>query len=230
MTAFNLMILAAGYGKRMKNLTDSKPKPLLKINNKELLRHNIDFFLNIGCKKIVINTHYLHYQIKYFIEEFYSKENIQLTYEPTLLNTGGGIKNALKFFGNKNFLATNADILWKNDNKKDVLNFINNYQEIKTCKLLLAKDINFSGLKKSTGDFKLEDSLVKRWKKDDPHLYYTGLQIINPNIFKLIDDKFFSLNLLWDLMITNKNLEGKILNSNIFHIGDINAFNQFKDD
>ena len=54
MTGFNLMILAAGYGKRMKNLTKSKPKPLLKINNKELLRHNIDFFLTLGCKKIYV--------------------------------------------------------------------------------------------------------------------------------------------------------------------------------
>ena len=44
MTNFSLMILAAGYGKRMKNLTQSKPKPLLKINDKELLGYNIDFF------------------------------------------------------------------------------------------------------------------------------------------------------------------------------------------
>ena len=70
MINFNLMILAAGYGKRMKNLTDSKPKPLLEINNKELLRHNIDFFMDLGCNKIVINTHYLHKQIKRFVEKY----------------------------------------------------------------------------------------------------------------------------------------------------------------
>ena len=52
---------------------------------------------------------------------------------------------------------------------------------------------------------------------------------MNRNIFKLIDCKSFSLNLLWDLLITNKNLQGKIANSNIIHIGDINALNQFKD-
>ena len=230
MTNFNLMILAAGYGKRMKNLTELKPKPLLKINNKELLRHNIDFFINLGCKKIVINTHYLHDQIQNFIEEYYSNRNIQLIYEPTLLNTGGGIKNAIRVLGDKNFLVTNVDILWKEENNKDVLNFINKYQEIETCKLLLAKDDNFLGLKKSTGDFKFENNLIKRWEENDPHLYYTGLQIINPCIFDLIEERSFSLNILWDLLIANKNLEGKILNSNIAHIGDINAFNQFKDD
>ena len=223
------MILAAGYGKRMENLTDSKPKPLLEINNKELLRHNIDFFMDLGCKEIVINTHYLHEQIKDFIKKYYSNSNIQLTYESTLLNTGGGIKNALSLLGDKNFLVTNADILWKEDNKKDILDFINNYQEIESCKLLLAKDTNFEGLKKSTGDFILENNLVKRWKKNDPPLYYTGLQIINPSIFKLTEEKSFSLNKLWDLLIANKKLQGKILYSNILHIGDINAFNQFND-
>ena len=229
MNSFNLMILAAGYGKRMQNLTQTKPKPLLKINNKELLQHNIDFFLSLGCKKIVINTHYLHEQIKYFVEKYYSNSNIQLTYEPALLNTGGGIKNALSLLGDNNFLVTNADILWKKENKKDVLNFINKYHEIQTCKLLLAKEINFKGLKKSTGDFKLEKGLVQRWEKNDPHLYYTGLQIINPCIFDLIEERSFSLNKIWDILIANKNIRGQILISNIAHIGDINAFNQIKD-
>ncbi len=230
MTSFNLMILAAGYGKRMNDLTDSTPKPLLKINNKELLRYNIDFFTNLGCEKIVINTHYLHDKIQHFIDEHYSNRNVKLSYEPTLLNTGGGIKNALSSLGDKNFIVTNSDILWKEENTKDVLKFINNYQEIETCKLLLAADSNFEGLKKSEGDFKYADNLVTRWKKNDPYLYYTGLQIINPLIFNLIEEVSFSLNKLWDLLIAKNDLKGEISNSNIVHIGDINAFNQFKDD
>ena len=230
MSNFNLMILAAGYGKRMQNLTNNTPKPLLKIKNKELLRHNIDFFVSIGCKKIVINTHFLHDQISHFIKEYYSDRNIILSYEPTLLNTGGGIKNALSLFEGKNFLVTNADILWKEENRKDVLNFIKNYQDIETCKLLLAADKNFNGLKKSLGDFKLIDKLVKRWKINDPYLYYTGLQIINPIVFDLIDEISFSLNKLWDLLIARDSLKGEILFSNIAHIGDINAFNQIKYD
>ncbi len=163
MTKFNLMILAAGYGKRMDNLTYSTPKPLLKINNKELLRYNIDFFTNLGCEKIIINTHYFHDKIQHFIEQHYSDRNVILIYEPTLLNTGGGIKNALSSLGDKNFIVTNSDILWKKENTKDVLKFINNYQKIETCKLLLAADSNFEGLKKSEGDFKHEGGLLKSY-------------------------------------------------------------------
>lgn len=229
MTSFNLMILAAGYGKRMQHLTHSIPKPLLKINNRELLRHNIDFFMNLGCEKIIINTHYLHNKIQHFIDDQYLDRNITLSYEPRLLNTGGGIKNALSSLGNKNFIVTNSDILWKEENNQDVLNFIHNYQEIRTCKLLLAADNDFVGLKKSEGDFVHKDNLVTRWKLNDPYLYYTGLQIINPIVFDLIKEDVFSLNKLWDLLIARNNLQGEICNSKIEHIGDINAFNQFKD-
>mgnify|MGYP006110592651 CR=1 FL=1 len=225
MIDFNLMILAAGYGKRMKNLTTNKPKPLLKINDKELLSHNIDFFLNLGCNRIVINTHFLHEQIKYFINKNYANTNIQLVFEPLLLNTGGGIKNALSILGKKNFLVTNSDILWNKNNKKGVMNFIKEYQEVRTCKLLLAKNFKFKGLKKSIGDFKLENKLIERWVKNDPLLFYSGLQIINPNIFSALKEKCFSMNILWNALILNKQLEGKILNSSIFHVGDIDAYN-----
>ena len=145
------------------------------------------------------------------------------------MNTGGGIKNALSFLGDNNFIVSNSDILWKEENNKDVIKFINNHQEIETCKLLLAADNNFEGLKKPEGDFNFKDSLVTRWKKNDPHLYYTGLQIINPIIFNLIEDVSFSLNKLWDLLIAKDSLLGEICSSKIAHIGDINAFNQFKD-
>ena len=227
MTDFNLMILAAGFGKRMDNLTDSTPKPLLKINNKELLRHSIDFFTNLGCKKIIINTHYLHEKIKHCIEQYYSNRNVILSYEPLLLNTGGGIKNALNFLDKNNFIVTNSDILWREENTNDVLKFIKNYQKVETCKLLLATDNNFEGLKKAEGDFKFENGLLKRWNKNDPKLFYTGLQIINPIIFNLIEDSSFSMNKLYDLLIIKNNLKGELSHSNIAHIGDKNAFNQF---
>ena len=160
MKNFSLMILAAGYGKRMQHLTKEVPKPLLKINDRELLSYNIDFFLNLGCNKIVINTHYLHNEIKIFVDKKFSNKNINLIFEPELLNTGGGIKNALSYFGEKNFLVTNSDILWNDDNRKDINDFIAEYQKIKFCKLLLVENKKFKGLKKKEGNFKLENNLI----------------------------------------------------------------------
>ena len=221
-----MMILAAGYGKRMKDLTKKKPKPLLIINNKELLGHTIDFFFNFGCNKIVINTHYLHDQISSFIKKNYLNKNIKLIFEPELLNTGGGIKNALNTLGIKNFLVTNSDILWSEVNRDEVKNFIKKIQYVEACKLLLIKNKNFKGLKKNFGDFKLNNKLVGRWSNNDPLLYYAGLQIVNPNIFSTLQEKYFSMNKVWDLLIDRSSLEGIIMNSNISHIGDHKTFNQ----
>lgn len=228
MKNFSLMILAAGYGKRMKHLTKEVPKPLLKINDRELLSYNIEFFLNLGCNKIVINTHYLHNEIKIFVEKKFSNNNINLIFEPELLNTGGGIKNALSYFGEKNFLVTNSDILWNDDNRKDINDFISEYQKIKFCKLLLVENKKFKGLKKKEGDFKLENNLISRWEKNDPHLYFSGLQIINPIIFSQIKQYSFSMNLLWDILIKNNQLQGQISHSVVTHIGDINSYNEIK--
>tara|TARA_Y100001970_G_scaffold24404_1_gene29008 strand:+ start:5620 stop:6312 length:693 start_codon:yes stop_codon:yes gene_type:complete len=228
MKNFSLMILAAGYGKRMEYLTHTIPKPLLKINNKELLSYNIDFFIKLGCNKIVINTHYLHNEIKIFVEKKFSNQNINLIFEPELLNTGGGIKNALSYFDNKNFIVTNSDILWNDHNLKDVNEFIREYQEIKYCKLLLVENKKFIGLKKREGDFKLDNDLISRWKINDPHLYFSGLQIINPNIFSQIKHNSFSMNLLWDILIKYNKLQGERTNSTVTHIGDINSYNEIK--
>ena len=92
-----------------------------------------------------------------------------------------------------------------------------------------ASSLVLEGLKKLEGDFAYNDNLITRWKINDPYLYYTGLQIINPVVFNLIEEDSFSLNKLWDLLIARDNLQGEICTSKIVHIGDIKAFNQFKD-
>ena len=230
MNNFHLMILAAGYGKRMKSLTQMTPKPLLIIKKKELLSHTIDFFISLGCGKIVINTHYLHNKINDFIIKNYHNKNIELIFESSLLNTGGGIKNALEILENRNFLVTNSDILWDNNNKTDIINFIDKYELVKTCKLLLSKNDNFEGLKKSKGDFILEKNLIKRWCNNEPSLYYSGLQIINPVIFQNFNNKCFSINGVWDFLIAKMKLEGRIMNSVLYHIGDLSSYDRINED
>jgi len=73
------MILAAGFGTRMESLTKKIPKPLLKINNSTLLTNTIKFFENLGCNKFIINTHYLHENLKDYINLKHSKKNIYLS-------------------------------------------------------------------------------------------------------------------------------------------------------
>ena len=225
MREFTLMILAAGYGTRMLALTKKTPKPLLKIKNNTLLENTIIFFEKLGCTKFIINTHYLHQRIETFVKKKLSKKNIILNYEISILNTGGGIKNSLQYFNNKNLVVTNSDIFWNENNKEDVKNFIQDIDNIKTCSILLLNKINAIGLNKDKGDFILEDTFIKRWIDNNPITYYSGLQIINPNIFNLTKKEKFSMNLIWDKLINKRKLTGKIMKSQWIHVGDINTIN-----
>ena len=105
--SFSAMILAAGFGKRMLPLTKKIPKPLITINNISLLKNNIDFLFKIGCTNIVVNTHYRHELIINFVKQNYKSSNVTVSYENEILDTGGGVKNAISLFDEKKILVTN---------------------------------------------------------------------------------------------------------------------------
>lgn len=105
------MILAAGRGERMRPLTDSIPKPLLKVGGKSLIGWHIERLVNAGFKEIVINHAYLGQQIEHELGDG-SRWGMDISYSPeeSALETAGGIANALPLLGNNPFLVVNADI------------------------------------------------------------------------------------------------------------------------
>jgi len=225
MKKFSLLIMCAGFGSRMLDLTHKKPKPLLEIKNVTLLENSINFFLSIGCNKIFINTHYLYKDIENFLKKNFKDYPISLVYEPEILGTGGGIKNIFNFIKIENLLVSNSDILWQDKNKKDIINFARDINNVKNCKLLLSEEINFLGLKSSNGDFRIINNKVSRWNKGDEIIFYSGLQIVSPNIFKNTTN-IFPMNTIWDNLIKQNNLIGEVIESKIIHIGDKKSFEE----
>ena len=223
--SFSAMILAAGYGERMLPLTSNLPKPLIKIKGITLLDNMINFLQNLGCEQIVINTHYKHEQISEVIRKNSFMKNIELIYEQEILDTGGGIKNAISVFKNRSILVTNADIFWQNKNLNDVKNLINNFSSTDLCNLLLVKKNNAFGLKKNTGDFTICNGNVRRYMDGDKIIYYSGMQMINLEVFSDIEENKFSLNTVWDSLIQKNILMGQLMSSNWFHVGDIQGLN-----
>ena len=136
MKNFTLMILCAGFGSRMLNLTRNTPKPLLKYKNKILLKNTIDFFTNIGCDEILVNTHYLHDKIKHYLKKNFKKYPIQIIYEKTILGTGGGVKNIFNHTKRKKICVVNSDIYWTkkiNHISNIFLAIIKTYLTVKCC-------------------------------------------------------------------------------------------------
>ena len=134
------LILAAGYGMRMDNLTKDIPKPLLKIKNKTLISYAIDLIKNMSFDKIYINTHYKHNMLERFISENYP--DITISYEETILGTGGGIKNIQK----NDTVILNTDNLWdqsfENELEKSITFFDEN-KSFDSVLLINSKNNNF---------------------------------------------------------------------------------------
>ncbi len=106
------MILAAGLGTRLRPLTLTKPKPLIELRGKPLIVYALEYMKRAGVKKIAINTHYLADQIPAALGDNYAGIPIHYLYEPEILGTGGGLKNACdKVLGyDEPVFLMNADI------------------------------------------------------------------------------------------------------------------------
>lgn len=210
------MVLAAGLGKRMQPLTFKKPKPLLEINNKSLLERAINLLIKSGVEEISINVHHLAEQIEKFIKEKKFKVQVNISKEiGALLDTGGGILEATKHFGDNPFYVINPDTLWSDRYIGEVKELKDSYTKNKKPTLLLVnKKISFDESFK--GDFNLTNNQISRDKKNE--FIFTGLQIINRSFLTSENSKVFSMNKIWNDLIVNKELRGMESNLKFYHL------------
>lgn len=110
------MVLAAGRGKRLRPLTDTRPKPLIPVAGRPLLHHTMTYLRNCGVRDVVVNLHHLGGQIRAFLGDG-GRWGLRVTYSPErrLLGTGGGIRQAAPFLAGGPFVVMNADILLELD-------------------------------------------------------------------------------------------------------------------
>jgi MurNAc alpha-1-phosphate uridylyltransferase len=169
------MILAAGRGDRMRPLTNTTPKPLLKVNGKPLIQYSIEKLVNAGFKEIVINVAYLASQIietlgdghQFGAKIVYSDEGEQG------LETAGGIINALPLLGQKPFIVINSDIACEFPLEKL------RSQPLTLAHLILVDNPEFN-LK---GDFSLATSGHLSTANYNRHTF-TGIGLYHPKLFE----------------------------------------------
>ena len=184
-----VMILAAGYGKRLLPLTKKTPKPLLKVGNKTLIQHNIEHLIKNDFTEFVINISHLGHMIENHVKEKFSNINIEFSKEDKPLGTGGGILNAIDLLGDENFLVMNSDIFHKIDIK-------NLPKEIHAAHLIGVPNPSHN----QEGDFCIKDNKVAIDEFND--LTWSGISILNPIIFKEKNFSSDSFN-IWDTVLPN---------------------------
>lgn len=193
------MIFAAGFGTRMAPLTDTCPKPLIRVAGRPLIDHALDQVE--GAPSIVINTHYLPDQIASHL----SGREITLLREPVLLDTGGGLKNAQRYLDGDTVVTMNSDAVWTGSRAIDQLVGAWDPQVMDALLLCVPRDLAVGH--KGHGDFDLlPTGQITRGRE----LVYTGAQIISLRLLEGIDQDVFSLRELWDKADKTGRMHGMI--------------------
>jgi len=207
------MILAAGVGSRLKDLTRHTPKALIKIKDKSLLEIVINKLKSQGITDVIINVHHHAQQIIDFVNS--NKQfgiNIEFSEESNLLDTGGGLKKASWFFEDgEYFLLHNVDVI-SNINLNELAQYHKSNDSMVTIAVrsrktsryfLFDKENQLCGWKnESTGEQKiLNDSL-----SDLIPFSFMGIHVISPKIFKHfpIKEKFSIVDFYLNNAINNK--------------------------
>lgn len=219
------LILCAGFGKRLNPITLETPKPLIKIDNYELLEKTLYLINNLDIQNIIINTYYLEHKIENFIFNHPLKSRIGIVKDgETILDTGGGILNLMNSSSENDFIIFNPDTLWNKNYIKTINQMIEFYFSKKINNLLMVVDKSKSFDKRFKGDFELiKDSLIR--SNNCKHIY-TGCQIINKKLFNGIEDKIFSISKIWDNQIKYNKLYGFESFENFTHLTDIKIYNE----
>ena len=191
------MILAAGLGTRLKPFTSKHPKALATVNNKSLLQRNIAYLQQNGINEIVVNTHHFAEQIEEAIA--INKgwgSNVSISYEKDVLETGGGLQFASKFFiKEENFVLMNADVLTDMPLDNMITQHLKNrplatlaVSSRSTSRyLLFTNDNELCGWRNvTTGEVK-----IARQTNEYHEKAFSGIHIINHKIFDLMQP-FFS--------------------------------------
>ena len=220
------MILAAGFGKRINPLTLKQPKPLLKIGNETLLSNTLKFLEQLGIILVVVNVYYLGEQIIDYINKNKFNLTIKIVKEKDkILDTGGGVLNAIQYFSNEPFLIINPDTMWNLYYLEELKLMEKAFFENKKrkCSLLVVnKKKSFDQSFK--GDFNLKNNLISRNDGDDLNYIYTGLQIIKPEVFSDLDFEVFSINRIWNNLIKINELYGMESNIDFFHVSTLDIY------
>lgn len=214
------MVLAAGLGKRMRPLTATQPKPMVRVAGKPLIDHALDRLADAGVAKAVVNVHYLADALEAHVTARAAPKVAVSDERALLLETGGGMIKAQDMLPDP-FFALNADNIWLDGPNNAFAELSRRWDPDQMDALLLlvphARAINFSG----PGDFHM-DALGRVSRRRDGRVapfIYTGIQLVSHRLLRDAPEGPFSTNILWSRAIEEGRLFGLSFGGLWFEVG-----------
>ncbi len=214
------MVMAAGLGKRMRPLTASQPKPLVRVGGKPLIDHTLDRLVEAGVTKAVVNVHYLADALISHLEGRKKPEILISDEREMLLETGGGMVKAQSMLPDP-FFCLNADNIWLEGPRDAFHDLSNRWNPDEMDALLLmvphARALNFRG----KGDFHMDPlgRLTRRRSGRIAPFIFTGIQLVSHRLLRDAPEGKFSTNILWERAIEEGRLFGTGFTGQWFVVG-----------
>lgn len=219
MTPKHAMVLAAGLGTRMRPLTDTTAKPLLKLFGRTLLDHALDRLQGVGVTDVVVNAHWHADQVEAQCATR-ARPRLTVQHEDTLLETGGSVRLALPKLGPAPFYVVNGDAFWLDGPSPALARLAAAFDPAEMDALLLVARTSMIQAEVGRGDFVLDPlGRVRRRKEHEvaPYLY-AGVQLARPELFAAGPEGAFSANMLWDQAIEAGRLFAMVHDGPWFHL------------
>jgi len=192
-------ILAAGKGSRLRPYTDSIPKPMVAVGGQPIIDRTIDKLIAAGVKHVTVNTHYMADILENHLQQ---RNDIAITFsrEEKLLDTGGGVKNALHTMGDKPFYVIAGDAVWTDGpSGAALLRLADAWDAQKMDIITLLQPLSSMTLTDGIGDFDLQEDGRTIRKPDKTGSYmWTNIRINTPDIFRDAPNEAFSFLDLMD--------------------------------
>jgi len=218
------MILAAGLGKRMRPLTATQPKPMVRVAGKPLIDHVLGRLEDAGVTKAVVNVHYLADSLETHLKKRKVPAITISDERDLLLETGGGMVRAQKLLPDP-FFAVNADNLWL-DGPYDAFHEMSEMWDAKKMDALLllvphSGAFNYRG----KGDFQMDPlgRITRRRSGRIAPFIYSGIQLVSHRLLRDAPEGPFSTNILWNRAIDEGRLYGLCFAGEWFEVGDPGA-------
>jgi MurNAc alpha-1-phosphate uridylyltransferase len=219
------MVLAAGLGLRMRPITDTIPKPLVRVAGRALLDHVLDKLAEAGVEKAVVNVHYLPDQIIRHVADRRHPRIVISDERNEILGTGGGVVRALPQLGTEPFFHMNADTMWIDGVRSNLARLAETFDPARMDMLMLVAPTTASIGYDGHGDYTMaaDGTLQRRKEKQIAPFVYAGAAVVSPHLFDAAPHGEFGLPKLFNAAEEAGRLFGMRLEGTWMHVGTPDA-------
>ena len=213
------MVLAAGLGTRLRPVTETIPKPLVEINGRPLIDHALDRLTSAGVERVVINV---HYKAQMMAEHLARRDHprIELSEETELLDTGGGVVQALPLLGEA-FFVVNGDVFWLDNKDPALLRLAAAFDPAAVDGVILLQPTVTAVGYDGSGDYFLDvrGSPRRRREREVAPYLFAGVQLLHRRLFDDAPGRVFSLVRLFDRAEAAGRLSAIAHDGEWYHVG-----------